>query len=528
MRRPLLINGFMACGKSTVGRQVAARAGCAFIDLDQQIEARAGARISQIFALQGEAAFRKLEAAALDAILDAGRAEVVALGGGALLGRARRLRALDAAVVVTLGATPEELLRRHELQPEQRPLLGGPHARAQLESLLELRAPAYAEAHAQLDTTGREPAALATELLEVWRRDGVAVAAGEQSYAVEIGAGIALGRVGGWAAEASRVLLISDQNVAPLHAAALVEALGGRGRVELLELPAGEAHKTLATVESIWRRASSLGADRSSLFVGLGGGVVTDIAGFAAAGWMRGVRWLAIPTTLLAMVDASVGGKTAVDLGQAKNCVGAFWQPAAVYCDVAYSVTEPPRGASALSEVVKTALIGDPSLLDYMEQRVEAIRAREPEVTGELVRRCVRVKARVVGQDPRENGVRAALNLGHTLGHALEAVAGFERLSHGEAVSLGLVAALRLGLRLSVTPGPLVSRVTELLDALGLPTDLSAEPLVAAARLVGLDKKRRGSQVKFVLVRDAGQIELVPLELAEVERLAGELGHAPR
>jgi shikimate kinase/3-dehydroquinate synthase len=526
MRRPLLLNGFMASGKTLVGRLVAARAGREFVDLDQLIERRAGQRISEIFAAHGEAGFRRLEAEALDEVLGAGRPAVVALGGGALLARARRLRAIDHAVVVTLTTSVEETVRRSAREPGQRPLLDGPDARQRVESLLELRAPAYAECHGSVDTTSETPERLAERVLEIWRRDGVGVAAGEQSYSVEIGSQIAASGVQSWAEPASRVLLVSDRNVAPLHAAGLSAALGGAGKVELIELPPGEAHKTIATVESIWRRASAIGADRSSLFVGLGGGVVTDIAGFAAAGWMRGVRWVGIPTTLLAMVDASVGGKTAVDLGQAKNCVGAFWQPSQVFCDVAYSVTEPARGNSALSEVVKTALIGDAPLLDYLEQNAERVLARDPEVVTELVRRCVRVKARVVGEDAREQGFRAALNLGHTFGHALEAVAGFERLTHGEAISLGLVAALRLGERLGVTGRDLAARITALLDRLGLPTDLANEPLERAAGLIGLDKKRRGGSVKFVLVQKAGEIAFRALELRELERVAGDLAQA--
>src|SRR5690606_13337213 len=279
------------------------------------------------------------EAEALGAVLESARPGVVALGGGALLGRAQRLRAIDAAVVVTLTASVDAIVRRSAQQPGQRPLLEAADARARAEALLELRAPAYAECHATLDTSTAPPEALAQRLLDLWRRDGIGVAAGEHSYSVEIGSHIAAEGVRPWAEKASRVLLVSDQNVAPLHADALRAGLGGDAKLDLIELPAGEMHKTLGTVESIWRRASALGADRSSLFVGLGGGVVTDIAGFAAAGWMRGVRWVAIPTTLLAMVDASVGGKTAVDLGQAKNCVGAFWQPAHVFCDVALAVT---------------------------------------------------------------------------------------------------------------------------------------------------------------------------------------------
>jgi shikimate kinase/3-dehydroquinate synthase len=513
----------MASGKSALGRLVAARTGRELIDLDARIERRAGRSVSQIFAERGESAFRALESEALGEVLGAAHPAVVALGGGALLSRAQRLRAIDAGVVVTLTAGVEETLRRAEGQPGQRPLLESADARARIESLLELRAPAYAECHAAIDTSSGSLEALADQVLEVWRRDGVGVAAGEHSYSVEIGSGIAVEGVRSWATRATRVILISDTNVAPLHAAPLLAALGGAGKVDLVELPAGEAHKTLATVESIWRRASALGADRSSLFVGLGGGVVTDIAGFAAAGWMRGVRWVGIPTTLLAMVDASVGGKTAVDLGQAKNCVGAFWQPSHVFCDVGYSVTEPARGSSALSEVVKTALIGDAPLLDYMDQNADRVLGREPEVITALVRRCVRVKARVVGEDARELGFRAALNLGHTFGHALESVAGFERLSHGEAISLGLVAALRVGQRLSVTPRELTERVTGLLERLGLPTDLSKEPLLDAAKLIGLDKKRKGKSVKFVLVRDAGNIEFRSLELAELERIAPSL-----
>jgi len=526
MRRPLLLNGFMASGKSTLGRLVAERAGCELIDLDQRVERRAGQSVSEIFAQRGEPAFRKLEAEALDEVLAASGPVVVALGGGALLRRASRLRAMDAAVVVTLTASSEVILQRSASAPGQRPLLDGPDARERVESLLEQREAAYAECHARLDTTSGTPEEQAARLLELWRRDGVGVAAGEQSYSVEIGSNIAIPGVRQWAERATRVVLISDDNVAPLHAAGLRAALGGAERVELITLPAGEAHKTLRTVEGIWQRASALGADRSSLFVGLGGGVVTDIAGFAAAGWMRGVRWIGVPTTLLAMVDASVGGKTAVDLGQAKNCVGAFWQPAHVFCDVAYSITEPARGNTALSEVVKTALIGDPALLDYMEARPSAVLARDPEVITELVQRCVRVKARVVGEDAREQGFRAALNLGHTIGHALEAVAGFDRLSHGEAISLGLVAALRVGEHLGVTPRELSERVMALLGALGLPIDLSKEPLEQAASLIGLDKKRRGNRVKFVLVRGAGQIEFESLELGALERLARDLARA--
>ena len=255
--------------------------------------------------------------------------------------------------------------------------------------------------------------------------------------------------------------------------------------------------------------------------MGLGGGVVTDMTGFAAATFLRGVAWVAVPTTLLAMVDASVGGKTGVDLGQAKNAVGAFWQPRGVVCDAELEATEPARGyTSALAEIVKTAIIGDADLFELVESERAAVRAREPELVAELVRRSVRVKARIVGLDERESGLRAVLNLGHTIGHALEAQAGFERLTHGEAVSLGLVAALRVGERIGQTPRALAERVSALLEDLGLPTALSREPLAEATGLLGLDKKRAGSRVRFVVARELGQVDTIDMELAELKQLA--------
>jgi len=224
------------------------------------------------------------------------------------------------------------------------------------------------------------------------------------------------------------------------------------------------------------------------------------------------------------MVDASVGGKTGVDLENAKNAVGAFWQPCGVLCDPTLQATEPARGhVSALAEVVKTALIGDPGLLDLLEAQAERMRARDPELVAEIVRRSVRVKARVVGLDERESGPRAMLNLGHTVGHALEAQGGYDRLTHGEAVSLGLVAALRIGEKLGQTSRALSERVIRLLEALGLPTSLSNEPLAQAAELIGHDKKRAGKKLRFVVARDPGRVELVDVDLAELRGLAVSL-----
>jgi shikimate kinase / 3-dehydroquinate synthase len=519
MRRPLFLNGFMATGKSTVGRLVAERAGTAFVDLDQNVEERTGKTVAELFGERGEPAFRALEREALEELVRApgSKAPVVALGGGALLERELRLSVLDRAVIVTLDAKPDELLRRSAAGPE-RPLLAVPDPAARIRELQQARQLAYAEAHARIATDGVDAATVAERVLEVWRRDPLAVAVGERSYSVDIGPGVIEERLGGFLRAISSLVLVSDANVAPLHAGLVDRAAAAAGvRPATVMLEPGEQHKHSGSVERIWEAALDAGADRGSLFVGLGGGVVTDITGFAAATWMRGVRWVAMPTTLLGMVDASVGGKTGVDLRSAKNAVGAFWQPSGVLCDIATLATEPERGyRSALAEVVKTALIGDPELYCVLEREAKAIGKRDPDLVTDMVRRCIRVKARIVSFDERESGLRATLNLGHTVGHALESQGDYTRLTHGEAISLGLVAALRIGERLGATPADLARRTIELLHALGLPTKLEDQGLAAAAELIGHDKKRAGNRLRFVVARDVGQVDLHDIGLPEL------------
>jgi 3-dehydroquinate synthetase len=225
------------------------------------------------------------------------------------------------------------------------------------------------------------------------------------------------------------------------------------------------------------------------------------------------------------MVDASVGGKTAVDLPGAKNCVGAFWQPYRVHCDVSHLRSEPSRGiTSGLAEAVKTALIGDPELFELLQQRSQDVVDRDWDFIGEIVRRCIAVKARVVSEDERETGFRAALNLGHTVGHAIEACGGYGHLTHGEAVSLGLVAAMRLGRLHGVTSPELCQQTERLLAALGLPVDLAGQPLERAATLLGHDKKRGGGAVRFVFCRAPGDIEFQNIALPTLREEVCRLG----
>lgn len=499
MHRPLLLQGVRGSGKSTLGRRLADFTGRPFDDLGERC--RGGTRADQAHAL-----------AALLTASDA-NAPVVALGDDTLLDREARTAALDAAVVVTLDATPKTLSHRTG-EPEST-------IRARAESTRV----ALWEAHGRMLTDAHPTDAIVREIEAVWRRDPIAVAAGDRSYCVDIGRGVVAQRMPELVARRTRLLLVTDDIVGPLHSARLDDALRPcKVPSNWLQLPHGEPHKRVASLELVWDEAFARGVDRKSCLVALGGGVLSDVAGFAAASWMRGIPWVVVPTTLLAMVDASVGGKTAVDFKSAKNAVGAFWQPSGVVCDVDFLSTEPARGyVSALAEVVKTAIIGDPSLFELLEANPSLVLARDPDLIVEMVRRSIRVKARIVSRDERESGLRAVLNLGHTLGHALEAQGNYERLSHGEAVGLGLVAALEIGHRIGLTPATLVDRTRRLLSALGLPCTLSAEPVREASHLIGHDKKRAGSKLAFVVARDLGRVETIPMDVGELEKCAQEL-----
>jgi shikimate kinase/3-dehydroquinate synthase len=517
----------MGTGKTALGRTVAEIARVPFVDLDRAIEERAGMSIVRVFRERGEASFRSLEHDALCEQLADATPRIVALGGGSLVERGVRLQALAKGIVITLAASPAELVRRLS-GDRDRPLLaandGGP-TEPRLLSILEARAAGYAEAHAVIDTTSRGLDELAKEVLGIAELEPIAVPLGERTYGVDIvpdAAELHLRRTLDHLAP-SRIVLVTDEVVDPLIASRLATRLGAHGDLIKVVLSPGERHKTLASVERILCAAVEAPVDRQAVVIGVGGGVVTDIAGLAAALALRGLRWIAVPTTVLSMVDASVGGKTAVDLGSAKNAVGAFHQPSRVIVDPSFSRSESVRALrSGLAEVVKTALIGDAAFYRHLVAPGTAERLvsdRDPIATAQAIRSSIAVKAAIVGRDEREAGERAHLNLGHTVGHALEAEGGFERLTHGEAVSLGLIAALRAGVALSVTDRDLAAEVEQLLARLGLPTDLDAEPLARAMRWVAYDKKRQAGTLRMILVRSPGAVEIARVSAADLPEL---------
>ena len=342
----------------------------------------------------------------------------------------------------------------------------------------------------------------------------VTVALAERSYEIALGSGLLAG-VGARLAsrqKLSRVAVIADAAVAPSHAAAVVAGLQTVGaEVVTASVPAGETSKSLDQVARLWQWLLESGADRRTVVVAVGGGVVGDLAGFVAATFARGLDFWQVPTTLLAMVDSSVGGKVGINLPSAKNMVGAFWQPRGVVVDVATLATLPKREyLSGLAEVVKYGVILDERLFDYVQQHAAALVARQPAALEFIIARSCELKAEVVRQDERETtGLRAILNYGHTFAHAIEAVSGYGQWLHGEAVAAGMVCAARLAERLGRINADLTARQTQVLAELGLPTrlgPLDAEALIAA---MAHDKKVEHGRLRFVLPSRLGAVELV-------------------
>jgi shikimate kinase / 3-dehydroquinate synthase len=509
--RALVFIGFMGAGKSTAAAEVARALGVDALDSDRLLEDRFGHPVAREFELNGEAAFRaREEELVCELLAGAGRAghrTVIALGGGSVLS-ARVREALAPHVKVLLDADPDLAWTRVRAgaarDDQERPLARDRDAFAALhaergalyEQLADAILPADAPGVAALalDALGTLAAAPpGTRLL--WAR----AASGE--YPVLVGRGLL--SQAGWSARvwpldraSSRAFCVTDETVAALHPPP-------PGAVQaLIAIAPGESHKTLASAERVWRELATAGMTRADHVVALGGGVVGDLAGFCAATYQRGVPVVQVPTTLVAQVDSAYGGKTGVDLPEAKNYVGAYHQPAAAIVDPDALATLPAAELDAgWVEVLKTALIAGGKLW-------ERIAADEP-VDERTILACARVKLAVVAQDERDAGRRQVLNLGHTVGHAIETATGYRRYRHGEAVGLGLLAALSLSGR-----ADLRAQVRELLAAHRQPVTLRGVDVDDVILAVARDKKRLGARVPFVLPDAPGAVR-VGCEVAE-------------
>jgi 3-dehydroquinate synthase len=423
-------------------------------------------------------------------------------------------------VLVTLDAPPAVLAGRIS-DAASRPLLVGRDPADVLAQLRIARAEAYAECHGTVDTAGLSPGDVAARVVALLSRPAIVVPLGVRSYRVEVGRGVrhSLATRLRDCTPGACVLVVD----AAVQSRWGEEAQRGLARAGVATVPValggGDAQKTLAAVERIWDAALRAGVDRDAFVVALGGGVVGDVAGFAASTLLRGVSFAQIPSTLLAMVDSSVGGKTGIDRPEGKNLVGTIQQPRFVLCDVELLETLPVAERRAgLAEVVKCALISGEAALARLERDVDALARGDEEATLDAIRMSVGVKADIVAADEHETrGLRLRLNLGHTVGHALEAQSGYA-LRHGEAVGLGLLAALRVSERLGFAPPRFEQRVRALLEAFSLPVDLDARLGPGTWDWLRSDKKRAGNAIRFLVPVAPGEVRVVPLAPGDVAR----------
>ncbi|HZM72476.1 MAG TPA: bifunctional shikimate kinase/3-dehydroquinate synthase [Candidatus Polarisedimenticolia bacterium] len=537
----VVLVGLPGSGKTAVGKRLATRHGATFVDLDERIEHEAGARIPQIFEAEGEAGFRARERTA---IADLGPGDsgpvvrrIIAPGGGAIVDPRNRWQLYRGRTVIWLDGRPEVLAQRLRRSPNVRPLVQGRDPIGTLRELSEARGRFYAagrrvrgvaELQSVVDAVDAEVAAAAREGDAA---HGTTLLAAETRIGrIVIGDGIAATSLMAalQALEARRALIVTEPGAWAAVGADIEAALAAAGLpIERGDFPPGEAAKSMRVIEAAARELARMHVERGEPIVAIGGGALGDAAGFLAATYLRGLPLIHVPTTLVAQVDSSIGGKTAVDLPEGKNLVGAFHQPVAVIIDVRLLRDLPERELrAALGEVVKMAALGDERLFELLEADGAAIargdaQAFERGAVAEAVERAAWAKVETVLADEREADRRISLNLGHSIGHAVEAAAEYRDLRHGEAVAVGLRGACRIGVAMTETPPERAARIERLLDALGLardPLPLSADAVLQA---LSADKKHAAGRMRWVLptadgwtVRDNVPDELVASTVA--------------
>lgn len=532
--RSIVLIGLMGAGKTAIGKRLAAQLGLPFFDADQEIERAAGATIAEIFAKHGEAHFRAGEKRVIQRLLANGRI-VLAPGGGAFMDPETRETIRERAISIWLRCPLHILLQRVQGRTH-RPLLNAGDPAEILRRLSDERSPLYAQADIIVDGSEDPPHVTTKNVLAALKAYStprrVAVQLSQSRYEVVIGNHL-LSRAGSLIAPLlpqMRCIIVTDETVAALHLPALQSSLTEVGITHsTVVVPPGETSKSLATWQGLVESLLMKNVDRHTTIIAMGGGVIGDLAGFAAAATLRGLPFIQIPTTLLAQVDSSVGGKTGINAPQGKNLIGAFHQPNLVIADTGVLATLPKRERLAgYAEVVKAGLIADALFYEWCETNASEMLAGNLSLLDEAVQRAVSFKAQVVGDDEREtrpNNGRALLNLGHTFAHALEAETGYgQGLLHGEAVAVGLVLATHLSAALGLCPQEDTSRVAAHLESVGLPTRIAGLPVDHLLLHMKQDKKMRDGRLTFVLTRGIGQAFTsndVPEEAVRATLLAG-------
>lgn len=523
----IVLTGFMGTGKTEVGKTLARVTGYVFVDVDAEIEKRLQMTVSAIFDTHGEAEFRRIETEVLRDLSRRTRS-VIATGGGAVTSAENRSLLRSGGVVVCLTASTRTILHRVRGNSD-RPLLKAENPALRIQELLEARQPFYDQADVMVSTDGKRPKEIAEEIIErvallnAERRRGqrvmkviqkVSVKLGSRSYSIGIGNGMldSLGEQLIPFGFSRKVGVVSNPTVFRLYGERVMQSLRNVGLEPFSVLiPDGEKYKTLKSVEAILTHLLEERLDRKACLIALGGGVIGDITGFVASVYMRGISFIQVPTTLLSQVDSSVGGKTGVNHPLGKNMIGAFYQPRMVWIDTATLRTLPQRELlCGIAEVIKYGVIWDERFFAFLERKREALLGLDPAVVAEVVKTSCSIKAQVVAKDERESGLRAILNYGHTIGHAIETETCYKQFLHGEAVAIGMVSAAELSQRMKLLDKASVFRIRALIAAYGLPVDvpegLEAERLGAHMKI---DKKAESGKIIFVLPERIGAVRLV-------------------
>jgi 3-dehydroquinate synthase len=513
----IILIGMMGAGKTTVGKLLAKQLNKRFIDSDEEIQRRTGVTIPHIFDVEGEAGFRARESSVIHDLLES-RDIVLATGGGAVLNPDNRAAMKQRGTVVYLKSSVHDLWQRTR-HDHNRPLLQTGNPRAKLQELHDLRDPLYTETAHIVIHTGKQSVQVLLEKLQqrleemkqmnstAGKMQTMNVGLAERSYPIHIGCSL-LQRVELLLPHLprKRAVIVSNTTVAPLYLKQLSDGLNANGvQVQSVILPDGEQYKSGESLNQIYDALLTARSERSTPLIALGGGVIGDITGYAAATYLRGVPFIQIPTTLLSQVDSSVGGKTGINHPLGKNMIGAFYQPRVVLADTTVLDTLPDKELSAgIAEVIKYGLIRDLPFLEWLEANMDKLLARDTEALQYAIARSCQNKADVVGNDERESGERALLNLGHTFGHAIENGMGYGVWLHGEAVAAGTIMAADLSQRLGWLNAQDVARVRTLFERARLPV---VSPKLGAGKyleLMGLDKKVADGKIRFVLLKALG------------------------
>lgn len=531
----IVLVGMMGAGKTTVGRMLAKQLGKIFIDSDEEIQKRTGVKISHIFDVEGEEGFRLRESAVLQDLIKLDNI-VLATGGGAVLKPENREVLQENGIVIYLKSGVYDLWQRTR-HDHNRPLLQTANPRAKLQEIFEQRDPLYTAVADHVVHTGKQSVQvlIARLIKKISPKDQPAqakhtmqtldVGLAERSYQIHIGnnllsqAELLLEHI-----PYKRVVIISNTTVAPLYLEKVAGVLNEKGiQVQSIILPDGERYKNSESLNTIYDALLSSRCERNTPLIALGGGVIGDLTGFAAATYLRGVPFIQMPTTLLAQVDSSVGGKTGINHPLGKNMIGAFYQPEVVIADVTVLSTLSDKELCAgIAEVIKYGLIRDLPFLEWLEQNIEKLLQRDTEALQYAIVRSCQNKAEVVGSDERESGERALLNLGHTFGHAIENAMGYGVWLHGEAVAAGTIMAVDLSQRMGWLTGQDVDRVKALFIKAGLPIKSPQLGTEKYLQLMGLDKKVSGGKIRFILLKALGEAVITDEAPADLLKLTLE------